>query len=88
MEQNTGKPGDYETIYAWDLMTGAQRHMVIAEHCIAFKAAGKKVKLDYMERIFELGKPKCVIGIVNGKPITRIEAESVEIMKLIMNEYL
>lgn len=83
-----GTPVDYEETFDWDKMNALQRHMTVAGHVAHFKANGLKTTEEKLSRLFELGKPKIVIRVLNGKLFSRIHEDSVGVMTVIIREYI
>jgi hypothetical protein len=69
---------------SWDDLESADQVMVITAYCQLLKTE----KSDIMLRIFNLGNPKIVIGQNGENAYCRVHKDSVDIIKLLIRQYL
>lgn len=75
---------DVEKTLTWEELTEHEASMAVAAHKPIADVAKKP--LSSLRRLFELGRPKIVFG--PGYSYCRIHKDSVDVMKVITNEYL
>lgn len=73
-----------ETTIAWDVMDEKHQAMAIAAHAVMLRTRPSQRETVY--RIFELGKPMIVFGADDA--YCRIHETSVEVMKVLIKNYL
>lgn len=90
METSTTNLAENEVQKNWHELTGDEITYCIVSHCAALKLSPKNVHhLRSVSRIFNLGSPKIIFGYKDGKPnYCRIAAESADVMKLLIRQYL
>jgi len=76
-----------EITYTFSEMPEQKQKFVLISHFIAMELRSTK-QMDILKRIFSLGNPKIVFGINGEKPYCRIAKESVEVMQLLIRNYL
>ena len=74
-----------EQQYNWNELSQEQQTMVCQVHA---NAMGRKPQNATIKRIFNLGTPAVILGENNGEKYCRIAPQSVQIMKLLIREYL
>lgn len=82
---STDKPAD--TTARFQYLPERQQSFVVLAHGTAFKLSSG-LQTATLKKIFEIGNPNIVIGEDQGKPYCRIERDSVDVMKVLMREYL
>lgn len=78
-----------ENTYKWENLTEEQEKLIVVCHAEGFRKSGANVSLEGLQRLFNLGKPKIVVGTKEGQiKYSRVHKDSVDVMKIITKNYL
>tara|TARA_E500000318_G_scaffold112008_1_gene133319 strand:+ start:7676 stop:8011 length:336 start_codon:yes stop_codon:yes gene_type:complete len=78
-----------EKVKEWGELSAYELKVITVIHANRFRDGGVSVSDERMFRILKLGAPKCVFGYREGKlKYARIHKDSVDVMKVITNNYL
>lgn len=73
----------------WSELDFTEQKFVILCHKYVFKSKGLDVGFYGWKKMFHLGNPKIVLGIINDEiNYSRIHEDSIDVMKVIINNYL
>jgi len=84
------KQSTTEVTKSWTDLSKVETECCLAAHCVPLGLSFKNQRhMQTLHRIFDLGRPKIVLVLSDGKPkAVRVHEESADVIKLLIRQYL